>query len=158
MRLTEEQAQVVADNHDLIYWYIHKNNLSVDEWYDIFAIELCYAVMTHNPERGSLSNYFKLRCDWVFCEIIQKQRDRSVEEFTSDYLDGNETSYDGAEHILDQLEIEKLFQEKNGDIYKLIYEGYTQSEIAKIIGKRQATISRTLKRVRKSNVHRQRDS
>lgn len=156
MRLTEQQSQIVSDNHDLIYWYIHKNRLSVDEWYDIFALELCYAVLTHNPSRGSLSNYFKLRCDWVFCNTIQKNTE--LKEFSSDMENtDHERTVGIEEEILDQIEIERLFKEKNGDIYKLIYEGYNQSEIAEKIGKRQATISRTLKRVRKNNVHRQRN-
>ena len=43
--LTKEQKELVENNHKLIYYYIHKNGLSVDEYYDILAIGLCKAAL-----------------------------------------------------------------------------------------------------------------
>ena len=31
--LTEEQKRLVEENHNLIYWYCHKYNLNIEEYY-----------------------------------------------------------------------------------------------------------------------------
>lgn len=53
--LTEEQKKLVSDNHNLIYKYAHKHNLSVEDYYDLLAIGLCKAAQIYNPDKGELS-------------------------------------------------------------------------------------------------------
>jgi len=60
MKLTPEQSQIVADNHDLIYWYANMKHLDCEEWYDLLAIALCQAVIKHDPQRGTLATYFNM--------------------------------------------------------------------------------------------------
>lgn len=55
--LNDEQKKLVEENHNLIYWYCHKNNLSVDEYYDMLAIELCKAVQTYDSTKSKISTY-----------------------------------------------------------------------------------------------------
>ena len=43
--LTQQQQQLVEDNHKLIYFYLYRNSLSVDEFYDVAAIGLCKAAI-----------------------------------------------------------------------------------------------------------------
>ena len=50
--LTKEQKELVENNHKLIYYYIHKNGLSVDEYYDILAIGLCKAALNFDESKG----------------------------------------------------------------------------------------------------------
>ena len=54
-RLTEEQKELVTKNHDLIYAYAHKKNISIDEYYDVLAIGLCKAAKTFDKNKGMFS-------------------------------------------------------------------------------------------------------
>lgn len=54
-KLAPEQAQLVADNHNLIYSFCQLKHLDVDEWYDVCAIGLCEAAQKWNPSRGRFS-------------------------------------------------------------------------------------------------------
>ena len=55
MTLTSEQQEVVRKNHGLIYFYLHKNNLSIEDYYDLAAIGLCKAVLTYEKNKGAFS-------------------------------------------------------------------------------------------------------
>ena len=55
--LTEEQKILVEENHNLIYWYCHKYNLDIEEYYGLFAIELCRAVQLYDPTKSKISTY-----------------------------------------------------------------------------------------------------
>lgn len=55
--LTDDQKKLVEDNHNLIYWYCNKNNLPVEDYYDMLAIELCKAVQTYDPTKSKISTY-----------------------------------------------------------------------------------------------------
>jgi RNA polymerase sigma factor (sigma-70 family) len=45
--LTSEQQKLVEDNHSLIYQFLHKLNLDIEEFYGIAAIGLCKAAMSY---------------------------------------------------------------------------------------------------------------
>ena len=53
--LTNEQRELAAKNHNLIYKFAHKMNISIDEYYDILAIALCNAAKIFNRNKGSFS-------------------------------------------------------------------------------------------------------
>ena len=55
--LTEEQKQIVTDNHSLIYGFLNKHNLDVEEYYGLCAIGLCNAVKTLNSQKSKLGTY-----------------------------------------------------------------------------------------------------
>lgn len=44
--MTDEQKQLVEQNHNLIYFYLYRHNLSIEEYYDVAAIGLCKAAIT----------------------------------------------------------------------------------------------------------------
>ena len=73
MTLTKEQQDIITENHNLIYWYIQLKHLDITEWYDLLALELCYTVAKYNPEKGSLSNYYKMRAD----NLVRKEYSKS---------------------------------------------------------------------------------
>lgn len=50
--LTDEQRVLVEDNHNLIYAYASRNNLTLDDWYGVLAYALCKAAQDYIPERG----------------------------------------------------------------------------------------------------------
>lgn len=49
-QLTAEQQQLVIENHNFIYFFLRKNNLT-DDWYDIAAIGLCKAARAFDKEK-----------------------------------------------------------------------------------------------------------
>jgi len=142
MKLTLEQQKTVADNHNLIYWYANMKRLSVDDWYDILALALCYAVMYHDAEKSNLSTYYKLRADWAVYKEMQK------------FMKSPETAYIENAHGIaesddfEMIEKDDWFNKEYGDILKLRLQGYSQREIAEKLGYSQSQISNILKKAK----------
>lgn len=156
IKLTEEQSKLVEDNHSLIYWYINLKGLNQDEWYDLLAIELCKAVQKHNKDKSGIANYFKLRADFLvrreyFKNKVQKRSNNGmydIEELFADDTELVKLSYDYNEDIMENILLKDLTSGEFGDIIKLKWEGYTQGEIAEMLGVSQSYISKALKKVR----------
>ena len=157
MRLTEEQQKIVEDNHNLIYWYINYANLDFQEWYDLLAIELCYTVMKHDESKGTLSTYFKLRADGLVYKEYRKSQAQKRFHFDAEYIDATHSNtgdhLDNRIAIADtETEVHDLFKGEYGEIMKLRYEGYSQTEIAEKLGVSQSYVSKILKKLRDEHV------
>lgn len=148
--LTEIEKQYIEKNHNLIYWVIKKYNLHpLEEWYDVFAIEMCECIKKYNPDRGSFSNFF-LIC--ARTRMLKIKRDLFLlknKHQESEYLEelGGIENY---EETLDIEEISDIIKQIETDPIKRVillyrYSGFTQSEISKIINKSQFYISNYLK-------------
>ena len=152
MKLTEEESQIVADNHDLIYWYLHLAHLNLEDWYGLIATELCYSVQKYNPAKGKLSTYFKLRADTLVYKQYRKSMAQKRFHLDIQYIDEYSiTPKDECNKSViqpDNLYVQHLFSGKDGHVLKLKYEGYTQSEIAKQVGCSQSNVSVILKGIR----------
>lgn len=147
MRLTEEQAKIVEENHSLIFWYLHKMNLNIEDWYDLLAIELCNSVMKHDASRGSLANYFKLRCDGVVSKEYRKSKSLKRAHEKIRYVEnvhGVEDPFDLTAHI----ELKEILNGPYGKLLTMKYEGYTQTEMAKELGISQTYVSKMLRQLR----------
>ena len=48
--MTKEQQKLVEENHGLIYSFLAKHNLPIEEYYDLAAIGLCKASITYQNE------------------------------------------------------------------------------------------------------------
>ena len=55
--LTEEQKELVSKNHNLIYGFANKMNISADEYYDLLSIALCNAAKKFDKDKGKFSTY-----------------------------------------------------------------------------------------------------
>lgn len=69
-KLTEKQAKMVEDNHNLIYTFLYKNGLDnneIEDWYGVAAIALCKAAATYDENIGTpFSSYaFKVMTNAV---------------------------------------------------------------------------------------------
>lgn len=147
MKLNDAQRKMVEDNHNLIYWYISRHNLDINEYYDLLAIELCHTAMKHDESRGSFANYFKLRVDG---RIRNEYRDTQAQKRLHTkvaLLDNLHTIVDDCD-LLDVIELTDLIDGENGDIVRLKIEGYSQSEIADILGTNQSRVSKILKKIK----------
>ena len=53
--MTEYQKQLVIENHNLIYRFLQKEKLNMEDWYDLSAIGMCKAAKTFNEGTYKLS-------------------------------------------------------------------------------------------------------
>ena len=71
MILNDKQRKLVEDNHNLIYFYAKKYNVSLDEYYDTLALALCYAASNYDSSKGTFSTlaiktmHFKIQNDYT---------------------------------------------------------------------------------------------
>ena len=147
MQLTKEQSQVVADNHNLIFWYINMKHLDINEYYDLLAIELCNTAMKYNPDRGSFATYFKLRADGIIYKEYRKTQAQKRLHVKVPLLDNLHTLIDDGD-ITDSIELQELLDGEYGEIVRLRIEGYSQTEIAEIMDTNQSKISKILKKLK----------
>ena len=168
--MTEEQKLLVENNHNLIYFMIHKMNESVEEYYDLAAIALCKAAISYQSDNGSFSNY---ACRCIRNEILLDHRARMMpKRWMNEYLISYDApsvvqNEDGEESILlDQLksfesvenealsrimylEVVAELGKIDSKVLKFFEMGLKQREIAEIMGVTQANVSRVKRRVEK---------
>lgn len=148
MKLTEEQQKLVADNHNLIYWYAHRHHVNLDEYYDLLAIELCYTIMKYEEDKGSLSNYFKLRASGALYKEHRKTQAKKRIPKGVEFID-NMHSVANEDDMIEQLELQEWVNVSNSEILNLKVQGYSQTEIATKLGVSQSYISRVLKQLKR---------
>ena len=66
LALTPEQVRMVEENHNLIYGFMHKNNLC-EEMYSIAAIGLCRAAATFDKDNGAAFSSYAYVCMFNEC-------------------------------------------------------------------------------------------
>lgn len=163
MKLTEDQKKIVEDNHNLIYHFCHKYNLNIDTYYDIFAISLCKAAMNYDSSRGTRFSTLAIAIMYNDLKLTYRQNTKKGKgdvKFTS--LDSlvmnchNEdfcltdvlgTELDAQDEVI-FTDFKNVWNETEKQIAKLLYEGYTQEEIGKIINYSQPQISRIIRRMK----------
>ena len=147
MVLTEQQKELVEKNHNLIYWVLNKYNLEMSEYYDLLAIELCHTIMKYDSKKGSLSNYYKMRCDSLLKREYAKQ---SANKNSNNGLYPLTDYNDGADelNVEDIVELEDMFNGEYGEILRMKAHGYNQSEIAEHFGCTQSYVSKLLSKLR----------
>lgn len=162
--MTETQKQLAEENHNLIYWFLNKYHLSIDEYYDLAAIGLCKAAKTFNNEQSSFSTYAaKCMFTTVFSEIRNENNDKrkafkealsldtTVEGFDNEqakFLDMLSTCDTTEDIAVAQKMLEDYYKQaskRDKSIIQMLLNGYTQREIARIYNLSQAQISRTKK-------------
>lgn len=161
--MTDEQKQFVSDNHNLIYSFLKKHGLDVEENYDLAAIGLCKAVITYNNTKSSFSNYaYKCMFNEVFYEQRKKlYKSKIPENIIYSYnreIDGEDDEIDLLYFIADKTDvandaISKIFYEnrlskltdRDQLIIQMTVNGYSQKEISKKIGISQSQVSRIIR-------------
>lgn len=164
MVLTKEQKRLVEDNHNLIYYYCRKNDISIDTYYDVCAIGLCKAAATYDKEQSTFATYALYVINNEVKGIYRKNASRGkqdVQVFSYDKILTN--NYGDECTLLDFIitegkdayespiltDFNKIWNQRERRIALLLYEGYTQTEISKIIGVKQPQTSRIIKIMRR---------
>lgn len=164
----EEITKLAEENHDLIYWAIHRYNLyPVDDWYDILAIGYMKACNNFDPDRGVQFSTYCVYC--MLNEVRLENRKKKVYAHYLNYpehtssLDEVISTADDSITLAMMLEDKKnvgwedeiIFNEmmshvelsdRESEVLSLRLHGMKHREIAEIIGIAQPTVSRILKR------------
>ena len=164
--ITEYQKKLVEENHNLIFSFLKKYDLSNDDYYDLAAIGLCKAALTYNNEISMFSTYaFKCMKSNVFNFIKINRGATKIPEnrlvYYDDEIDNMEdgtyspidfipSSENVENYVVSKIMCEnykKYFNYKGKKILDLLSNGYTHNEIGKIIGCSQPHISRIKKKI-----------
>lgn len=159
--LTEEQKKLVEENHNLIYWYCHKYNLDIEEYYGLLAVELCRAVQLYDPTKSKISSYI-IKWFWhkhISWDKSKRASSRKANENTisldKDFGEDGEKAtlsdfMTNGKSVEDEIVMIPLsacgLNDKLMSVVNLRLENpnYTQQEIADILGISQPTVMRRL--------------
>lgn len=147
-KLTDEEKLLVEENHNLIYWFMKNHEISVDEYYDVFAEELCKTVQCYDPSKSSLSNFYNIRCKNLLSNI---NKSNGYQKRSAVVIEFDDTS----QHPIDSSDMGSLFaindfiNKDTTGILDLLVKGYTQHEIATMLNMSQSNVNRVLKKLRK---------
>ena len=158
--MTKEQQKLVEENHGLIYSFLAKHNLPIEEYYDLAAIGLCKASITYQNET-TFSTY-AYKC--MFNEVMQDKRKEKASrripqnqiisyeaeldtcnDETVSYLNFIPSNEDVESNSLSKImfeEYSKDLSDRDKQVLSLFSAGYKQREIGKIIGCSQTIVSR----------------
>lgn len=157
--LTIEQAEMVSQNHNLIFLALHRMGLPTEgnveeDWYGVAAIALCRAARNYDPERGYTFSTFAMRvihnglavairdrnsgkkippeCVSSYNKIVPIETDKD-QEYSS--LLPSPTNVE--RQVLTKVSVEKVkskMTEKENRVLTLAELGYSNEDIGKIIG------------------------
>lgn len=88
IHLTDDQRQLVAENHNLIYSFLHQHKLPVDDDnYSLAAIGLCKAACCYNPEKGAFSTiaYYGMYSEICHYNTLANYDKRKIAKYTEYY-------------------------------------------------------------------------
>ena len=88
-KLTDEQRQMVADNHNLIYSFLNKYHLPDFDWYDTAAFGLIKAAMTYDNSTAFSTYAYKCMFNEMRNEFVRRDR-HEKEDLSLDYEYSND--------------------------------------------------------------------
>ena len=166
--MTEQQKQLITENHNLIYSFLNKYNLDVEEYYDLAAIGLCRAAKSYQHTNSRFSTY-AYRCMFnIIANELKRKENVSVipehlvvsynntikneEDDMVEYLEYIPSDFDLGYSSTNKVTIisyiEKLsLSERDLLILRLLIEGYTLIEIGKMINCDRSTVARVRKKI-----------
>lgn len=163
--ITDYQRQLVIDNHNLIYRFLQKEKLNMEDWYDLAAIGMCKAAKTFNDKTSKFSTYaFKCMFNEVYSEKRKELRQKAIPQNEILYYNvecenesGNKVEFiekmqsdqNVENDCIHEVSLQKAFnkiKEEYKPLIKLFLQGYKQVEIMKIVGCSQPHVSRVMKK------------
>jgi len=164
--MTDEQRKLIEDNHNLIYSFLWKHGLDIEEFYDLAAIGMCKAAITFNASVGAFSTY-AYSC--IMNEINNEFRKRrsllripkeSLVYYNAAMTDEGEcklidilpSNVNVENEVVGNISVDeflgKLKREKMRTVAELFSLGYSQKEIANILGCAHQNVSEIKFRLR----------
>lgn len=153
-KLTEDQKQLVEENHNLIYKVLYDHHLDIDEWYDVAAIALCKAAMGFDPERNFQFSTYACAAIWnnICREYTLGLADKIIPEdkiYSLDYEYGTDGDvytmkdyYEDKHSFEDDILIKERFikgldkmkSPRDKGVIVMVSEGYTYAKVGKVYG------------------------
>lgn len=149
--MTNEAKKLVIENHNLIFYFLNKRNMSIEEWYDILAIALCKAAKTFDENKSKFITYVLKCINNAVCEELRLQDclNRKVNKTTCSY---EEKIYNHSDLTVQSIlpntfntESEAITNvvfldcynqlcDRNKKIVSMLADGYNMKEIGKKFG------------------------
>lgn len=160
--MTDEQKQLVEQNHNLIYFYLHRHNLSIEDYYDVAAIGLCKAAITFKKDKSEFSTYaltcIKNEVNMIFRKFFNQRTipESSVVSIQQKILGGDDnldlescisSVVDVEDEAIANASIKKFIagiSDREKMILQLYNAGYGQVEISERVGISQGQVSRDI--------------
>lgn len=164
--MSEEQQKLVTDNINLIFYYMHKHRLNLEDK-DVGYIALCKAAKGYNPELKIAFSSYALRCihNEFQIEHLRKNRLKTIPESNiKNPVDEKLDLFDNIKYKQPHLD-SLIYREFTSNLEEFlllhcknerertimeskIHPGlYTQKELSEKFGVKQAQISRVGKRL-----------
>ncbi len=131
--LTEEQRQLAADNHNLIYSFAKFRGLDLEEYYGILAIGLCKAAKAYDKTQGTKFSILAYVCMFNECKqqwILENRKKRipqeliiSYDSYVTDPISGNRLYF--SEILIGSEDVQYDITQ---DLVKHFYDGLTDNE------------------------------
>lgn len=164
MIMTEDQQNLVAENHNLIYTFLKKHKLSVEDYYGLAAIGMCEAAVYYDCNKGKFSTIaFQFMYRMVSHAIRSKMAQKRKSETALVYYDAErEFDNSGVYKLIDKIPSQENMEEEillridvvekiailTDDqrlVVQLLNEGYNQTEIGSRLGHSQPWVSNSVK-------------
>lgn len=156
----------MEDNHNLIYSFLAKYRLAIEEHYGLAAIGLCKAGITYKGDKSKFSTYaYKCMFNSVMCELRKELSTKRLPKHKILYYQAELEHNDGKNaSLLDFIpsnedvenntlskvlldEYAKTLSDRDKRMLVLLSDGYKQREISKIVGCSQPQVSRFKKKL-----------
>lgn len=153
--MTPEERKYAENNINIVYDYLHKNRLDIDEWFDIVVFGYLRAVMDYYRKkelkqyafttiawshmRSEASNYrvhnqaLKRTCEIVSFDTARTESGAGLDEVISSTLAENQYQEIEFSHDMQQVILKKLNKEQRQQLY-LLYCEYKPGEITNLLG------------------------
>lgn len=163
--LTAEQSRMVEENHNLIYTFLNKTKLPMDDYYDLAAEGLIRAVQAYSQDERLQQYSLTTIAFWTMKSTVANEVRRyksrpqiiSLDYTLDDYNEPitsflhSQKDYSTVDQILTRVEVAAAIAVLSLDQKQLLSEiaaGTNQAVIAQTLGLSQAQVSRRLKKTR----------
>ena len=172
VKLTDEQRQLITDNHNVIYKYMHDKGIDL-EYYGEFAEKLCRSIHLYDANRGKISTFIYCVCDaqrknilkhkYSACRYISRERQVSLDavvfkehsQTLQDILGFDDDGYNNVdeEDIIAKIRTELKLRYPDDTItdgvLNYILKGYNHREVGDIYGVSRQAINVRVQKIRK---------
>lgn len=162
--LTPAQREFAAENHELVFQYLHIHGLPEDEFYSEVILRYLHAVQQYD-ERPELQRYaFRTiafgAMDSAVGNYRNKQRRRQMKEVSleapacgcltmSEIIGQEDPGFLEIEQREEEQKIMSLVTEQEGNIIRLKLRGYTHAEAGQRLGVSDNSIGNRLYKMRR---------
>ena len=158
--MTDEQEKLVLNNENLIYHILKKYNLSVDEYYEVGVIGLCKAAISYNSNFGFTFSTYACKCIENGVKLEFRNQSKrihpdmliyidEVDEENNTYLQIPCPKSNVENNAIAEMYIQKIIDTMNDRdkiIIQMIFDGFTQTEIASEMSMSRGNVSRIFRK------------